>query len=82
MSTAITCDRAVRALKELGRSQRAREIAAHLGAGTRAVATALRGAVNDGRVSISYRHKDGVARYRFIRLAAKSAAQQKGASNG
>lgn len=80
MSTAITCDQAVRALMGIGCSQPACVIAAYMGTGSRAVAAALRKAVNDGRVSISYRHKDGVARYRFVRLTAKPAAQQKGAS--
>lgn len=75
--SAITCDQAVRALKEIGCSQPARVIATYMGTDSRAVATALRGAVSDGRVSISFRHKDGVARYRFVRLAAKRRLQNR-----
>lgn len=71
----ITGEDAVRALKKLGRSVPATEIAAALSTSPRAVATALRAAVNDGRVSIRYgaaRSFSGaklqVALYRFKRL--------------
>lgn len=62
----ITCDQAVRALKELGTSSPAKNIAARLDTDSRAVATALRQAVKDGRVSWSF--KEGIAFYRFVRL--------------
>ena len=63
----ITCDAAVAALKVLGRSVRAKEIAEALGTTSRAVATALRGACEEGRVSIVYK-KTGIATYRFKRM--------------
>lgn len=59
----------VRALKEIKVSTTARDIAAKLGADSRAVATAARKAVADGRITIN--HKGGVALYRFVRLTAK-----------
>lgn len=73
----ITCDQAVRALKELRTSNPAKNIAAKLGTDSRAVATALRQAVKDGRVTWSF--IKGIAFYRFVRLAkAPRAAAQKG----
>lgn len=68
----ITCNDAVLALKAIGRSVPAKEIATHLGTDSRAVATALRDAVTDGRVTISYRKNIGL--YRFKRLTAKPIA--------
>lgn len=63
----ITCEDAVRALKNRGLSTTAKCLAQFLpGADSRAVATALRKATNDGRVSIRY--KKGIALYRFKRL--------------
>jgi hypothetical protein len=77
MDAKITCDDAVRALKRIGRSSTASLIACELKTSSRAVATALREAVNDGRVSIRYgaaRSYTGaklqVALYRFKRLKA------------
>lgn len=62
----VTCEEAVRALKRIKTTADARQIAAALAASPRAVATALRQATNDGRVSI--RFKKGLALYRFKRL--------------
>lgn len=73
----ITTDDAVRALKKLGVSSTAKTVASLLCAGesgavsSRSVATALRGAVDDGRVKSTWRKGGQVARYRFVRLTAK-----------
>ena len=67
MSTKITCEDAVLALKKHGLSTTAKCLAQFLpGADSRAVATALRNATRDGRVSIRY--SKGIATYRFKRL--------------
>ena len=67
MSTKITCEDAVLALKKHGLSTTAKCLAQLLpGADSRAVATALRNATRDGRVTITYRK--GIAWYRFKRL--------------
>lgn len=70
----ITTDDAVRALKARKTAHPASAIAADLGVSSRAVATALRRAVNDGRVSINFRpiRRTGVATYRFVRLTSKA----------
>lgn len=64
----VTCDDAVKALKAINTSVGAKAIAAHLGTSSRAVATALRQATEDGRVSM--RFKGGLALYRFKRMRA------------
>lgn len=76
MAAKIDCEDAVRVLKSAGRSITARCVASALNTSSRAVATALRAAVKDGRVSIRYgaaRSYTGaklqVALYRFKRLA-------------
>lgn len=78
MDRKITCADAVMALKKLGRSVPATEISRELGTTPRAVATALRRACSDGRVSIRYgaaRSYPGarlqVALYRFRRMNPK-----------
>lgn len=68
----ITTEQAVLALKGIGLSTAAKGIAERMGTDSRAVATALRGAVKDGRVSITYRK--GIGCYRFKRLKPKAAA--------
>jgi hypothetical protein len=68
----ITCADAVLALKKMGVASPAKNIAARLGTDSRAVATALRGAVADGRVTIAYRR--GIGSYRFKRLSARKAS--------
>jgi len=70
----ITCKDAVLFLKKRGLSTTAESIAlamTHAGCATtsRAVATALRSAVNDGRVTITFRRGRGF--YRFVRLTPK-----------
>lgn len=74
-SEKITGEMVVRALKAIGRSETVKAIAAKLGTtDTRAIATAARAPVKDGRITISYRHSKrnrGVALYRFVRLTAK-----------
>lgn len=62
----ITVEDAVRALKNRKTAHPARALADDLGVTSRAVATAMRNAVADGRVTI--RFKKGIALYRFIRL--------------
>jgi hypothetical protein len=62
----ISCADAVMALKKHGLTAHAKVIAEILGTDSRAVATALRNAVDDGRVS--RRYKRGLALYRFKRL--------------
>jgi hypothetical protein len=69
MKTKITCEQAVLVLKELRLSSTAKIVAAELNTDSRAVATALRAAVKDGRVSWSF--KKGIAWYRFVRLSPK-----------
>lgn len=66
---AITAEQCVRALKERKLSTSAAGVAAMLGTDSRAVATALRKPVRDGRVRSSF--KKGIAWYRFVRLTAK-----------
>ena len=71
----ITAEMCVKALKATGRSIPAREIAQHVGGDSRAVATALRKPVRDGRVKIMYKRGLGYgAWYRFVRLTAKGGA--------
>ena len=65
----ITTDDAVRALKARKTAHPAMAIAQDLGSTSRGVATALRQAVKDGRVS--WRFIKGVAFYRFVRLTPK-----------
>jgi hypothetical protein len=68
----ITTDDAVRALKSIRTAQKASTIALLLGVTSRAVATALRPAVDDGRVTIRWPKRiGGIALYRFVRLKAK-----------
>ena len=66
----ITCEDAVLCLKRFGLSWPAKTIGAAMKTDARAVATALRMAVKDGRVKITYRKSIGF--YRFIRLTAKA----------
>lgn len=76
--TTITGEQAVAALKQLGTAQSAASIANFLGTDSRAVATALRRPVEDGRVSLSWRRKAGKASYRFVRLKPKARAVSNG----
>lgn len=71
----ITAADALLALKAMPRRRhRAKAIAEQLGIdSTRAVATALRGQVGDGRVTIKYR--DGIGRYKFVRLSRRNEPQ-------
>ena len=66
----LTCQQAVLALKLRGLSTSAKSLGSAIGVDSRAVATALRAAVNDGRVTITYRK--GLGFYRFKRLKAKA----------
>lgn len=69
----ITGDQVVAVLKQLGTAQTAASIAANMiGTDSRAVATALRQPVDDGRVSRTWRRSKQQASYRFVRLAAKA----------
>ena len=68
----ITCQDAVLALKQRGLSTPAKDIAEMLGTDSRAVATALRSATKDGRVTST--HRKGIAFYRFKRLTVRTAA--------
>lgn len=77
MAKRITVEQAVRALRSLGAAATAKAIAASMSdeAGevtSRAVATALRQPVSDGRVTINFKRR--VPTYRFIRLIAKGKA--------
>lgn len=65
----ITAEDVVRGLKSGKRSMPAKIIGEWLGTDSRAVATALRKPVKDGRVSCTYRR--GIAWYRFKRLKPK-----------
>lgn len=67
MGKRITCEDAVLALKKRQLSTPAYCLCEVLDADSRAVATALRAAVKDGRVTISYRKGRGY--YRFVRLS-------------
>lgn len=66
----ITATDCVLALKRRGVSCPARTIATDLGTDSRAVATALRGPVRDGLVTIWFRK--GIGFYRFARLKKKA----------
>lgn len=68
----ITADYVVRALRDGQRRLRAAHLAYILGTTSRAIATALRGPVRDGRVHVLWRK--GLAHYRFVRLTAKGRA--------
>jgi predicted transcriptional regulator len=72
MSTAktITAEDCVLALKARKTAHTASDIAGDLGSTSRAVATALRMPVKDGRISARFT-KEGVMYYRFVRLKAK-----------
>lgn len=65
----ISSDDVVYACRMLRTSQKATTIARFLGTTTRAVATAARVPIADGRLKTSY--KGGLARYRFVRMKAK-----------
>lgn len=65
----VTCEQVVSALKTIGRSVKAAQVAYYMGTDSRAVATALRKATKDGRVTITYRKNFGW--YRFVRSKAK-----------
>ena len=69
----ITTEDAVIALKARKTAHPAKSIAEDLGSTSRGVATALRHAVADGRVS--WRFKKGIALYRFVRLKPTSAKE-------
>lgn len=73
MNQKVTCEDCVLELKRAGLSCKASQIAANLGTSSRAVATSLRKATQDGRVSI--RHKANAAIYRFKRLTARTGAK-------
>ena len=77
MSTnTVTGEMCVQRLKHHRISMTAKQIAESLGTGdSRAVATALRKPVEDGRVKINYKRGLGFgAYYRFVRLTAKGGA--------
>lgn len=68
MTKKITGDDCVQCLKTMPNGGRAADIAFTLGTDSRAVATALRKPVNDGRVKISYDRGLGFgATYKFVR---------------
>lgn len=67
----ITTHDAVRAAKARKTAHPASALASDLGSTSRAVATAMRAAVKDGRVSIRY--IGGIAFYRFVRLSKRGA---------
>jgi hypothetical protein len=71
MDTRVTADAVVRACKALGTAHPAKAIAAKLGTDARAVATAARRPVADGRLRIWYPKGSAVALYRFVRLSPK-----------
>lgn len=72
----ITCNDAVLALKTLKTSSPATTVAAFTKTSSRSVATALRAAVKDGRVSRHYRRPGKgcqvCAFYRFVRITPKA----------
>ena len=66
MATKITCEDVVIELKKIKTLVSAKWLAGKLDTDSRAVATALRKATNDGRVYVRYRK--GIAEYRFTRM--------------
>ncbi len=68
----ITAEQCVKALKARNLSTTAKQLAEYMGeTDSRAVATALREPVRDGRVKIHYARGIGlVANYRFVRMKA------------
>lgn len=72
----ITAQMCVEALKAVGKSIPAKELADFITrTDSRAVATALRKPVHDGRVKMIYNRKNrGVWTYRFVRMTAKGGA--------
>ncbi|MCA2999850.1 MAG: hypothetical protein ING75_14735 [Rhodocyclaceae bacterium] len=73
----VKCEEVVLALKRNKNSMTAKNLAKVLGTSSRAIATALRTAVEDGRVSINYKLLRNTALYRFVRLTAKPAQEPK-----
>lgn len=77
MREKITADTVVRAARALRTAHPAKAIAAKLGTyDSRAVATAARKPVADGRLSIWYPKGSAVALYRFVRLTPKPKAEE------
>jgi hypothetical protein len=73
MKQKITGEMCVQALKTSEQSITASEIAQLVGSDSRAVATALRKPVRDGRVKIMYKRGLGLgAHYCYLRSAAKN----------
>ena len=73
MRQKITGDMCVQALKTFEQAITAIEIAQLVGSDSRAVATALRKPVREGRVKIMYKRGLGLgAHYRYLRSAAKN----------
>jgi hypothetical protein len=69
----ITAEQCVKALKARNLSTTAKRLAEYMGeTQSRAVATALRNPVKDGRVKVCF--SGGLTYYRFVRLKAKVAA--------
>ncbi len=70
----VTAEQCVMALKRRNLNSTAKELADYLGTDSRAVATAMRKPVRDGRVTIRYTRGLGFgASYRFVRLKAVAA---------
>lgn len=67
----VTADDCVRAAQAIRTACSAQQIAERLGTSPRAVATAIRSAVKDGRVSIRFPKGLNMALYRFVRVKAK-----------
>ena len=63
----ITANDVVLALKAIKLSTSAKSLAFWMNTSSRAIATALRGPVDDGRIYCRY--QKGIAYYRFVRLA-------------
>ena len=71
----VTCEQVVRMLKEIGVSTTAKHVAERMGTSSRAVATALRAATEDKRVS--FRYKKGICWYRFVRFTPRTTQSAK-----
>lgn len=71
----VTCEQVVRMLKEIRVSTTAKHVAERMGTSSRAVATALRAATEDKRVS--FRYKKGICWYRFVRLTPRATQEAK-----
>lgn len=70
----VTAEDCVQALKNIGLPVTAAALAGYMGTTSRAVATALRKPMRDGRVTAKFSKKTGICTWRFKRMRKGGAA--------